>query len=154
EVETCGKVAQRAATTLDWTIGNIGVLSVAFGNLGLGRALLYHTVLAMSPNSTADAKPSAVPQNKEFQQFHGNFDAALDGFRRAGIQGAIARGLLFIAWLRFLEGDTEAARNDLDEAWNIADRGPMRLHMADIHVYRARLFFREKEFPWNKNPDG
>lgn len=26
--------------------------------------------------------------------------------------------------------------------------GPMRLHMADIHLYRARLFFREKEYPW------
>jgi len=24
----------------------------------------------------------------------------------------------------------------------------MRLHMADIHLYRARLFFREKEYPW------
>ena len=30
----------------------------------------------------------------------------------------------------------------------------MRLHMANIHLYRARLFFREKEYPWNKNPDG
>ena len=30
----------------------------------------------------------------------------------------------------------------------VAERGPMRLHMADIHLYRARLFFREKEYPW------
>lgn len=37
---------------------------------------------------------------------------------------------------------------DLDEAWEIAERGPMRLHMADIHLYRARLFFREKDYPW------
>lgn len=28
----------------------------------------------------------------------------------------------------------------LDEAWEIAERGSMRLHMADIHLYRARLF--------------
>ena len=33
-----------------------------------------------------------------------------------------------------------AARADLDEAWQIAERGPMRLHMADIHLHRARLF--------------
>lgn len=26
--------------------------------------------------------------------------------------------------------------------------GPMRLHMADIHLYRARLFFREEKYPW------
>ena len=25
----------------------------------------------------------------------------------------------------------------------------MQLHMADIHLYRARLFFREKSYPWN-----
>ena len=42
----------------------------------------------------------------------------------------------------------------LDEAWEIAERGPMKLFLADIHLYRARLFFREKEYPWNKNPDG
>ena len=24
----------------------------------------------------------------------------------------------------------------------------MRLHMADIHLYRARLFFREAQYPW------
>jgi hypothetical protein len=40
------------------------------------------------------------------------------------------------------------AKEDLDEAWEIAERGPMRLHLADIHLYRARLFFREKEYPW------
>lgn len=28
----------------------------------------------------------------------------------------------------------------MDEAWQIAERGPMRLHMADIHLHRARLF--------------
>ena len=27
----------------------------------------------------------------------------------------------------------------------------MRLHMADIHLHRARLFFREKPYPW-KSP--
>jgi hypothetical protein len=28
----------------------------------------------------------------------------------------------------------------LDEAWEIAERGPMKLFLADIHLYRARLF--------------
>jgi len=41
-----------------------------------------------------------------------------------------------------------------DNAWDIASRGPMRLHMADIHLYRARPFFREKAYPWkSQQPD-
>jgi hypothetical protein len=30
----------------------------------------------------------------------------------------------------------------------------MPLFLADIHLYRARLFFREGEYPWDKDPDG
>ncbi len=46
--------------------------------------------------------------------------------------------------------------SELDEAWDIVGRGPMRLHMADIHLYRARLFSREKEYSWKvgKNLNG
>jgi hypothetical protein len=36
------------------------------------------------------------------------------------------------------------AESDLNEAWQIAERGPMRLNLADIHLHRARLF-RDKE---------
>ena len=62
----------------------------------------------------------------------------------------LPHGLLTRAWLRFLTGartGSESAQEDLDEAWEIAERGPMKLFMADIHIYRARLFFREKEYP-------
>ncbi|WP_107803241.1 hypothetical protein [Nitrosomonas oligotropha] len=64
----------------------------------------------------------------------------------------LPRGLLTRAWLRFLEGKRtgpESAQADLDEAWEIAERGPMRLYMADIHLHRARLFFRETTYPWD-----
>ena len=46
-----------------------------------------------------------------------------------------------------------ARRSDLDEAWEIAERGPMRLFLADIHLHRARLFFREATYPW-ESPAG
>ena len=36
-------------------------------------------------------------------------------------------------------------RNDLEQ------RGPTRLHVANIRLHRARLFFREKPYPW-KSP--
>ncbi len=75
----------------------------------------------------------------------------MDGLRRAGVQDYLIRGLLTRAWVRSLEGTRtgpESAQTDLDEAWEIVARGPMKLHMADIHLHRARLFFREAEYPW------
>jgi hypothetical protein len=86
-----------------------------------------------------------------------HIDAAVEGLRRAVRQEFIVLGLLTRAWLRFLTDartGPESAQEDLDEAWEIAERGPMRLFMADIHLHRARLFFREPEYPWNKNLDG
>lgn len=69
----------------------------------------------------------------------------MSGFGRAGTQDVLPRGLLTRAWLRYLTGactGPESAQADLDEAWEIAERGPMRLFMADIHLYCARLFGR------------
>jgi len=45
--------------------------------------------------------------------------------------------------LRRLEGaliGPDSALEDLDEAYEIAERGPMPLFLADIHLHRARLF--------------
>jgi hypothetical protein len=39
----------------------------------------------------------------------------------------------------------------LDEAWEIAERGPMPLVLADILLYRSRLFFTEKTYPWENS---
>ena len=50
--------------------------------------------------------------------------------------------------------DDIAARRDLDEVWEIAERGPMPLFLADIHLHRARLFGPLKseangeQYPW------
>jgi hypothetical protein len=75
----------------------------------------------------------------------------VSGLRRAGVQDYLLRGLLTRAWLRSLTGPAtgpDSAQSDLDEAWEIAERGPMPLFQADIHLYRARLFFRAKPYPW------
>jgi hypothetical protein len=47
-----------------------------------------------------------------------------------------------------MQTGSETAQSDLDEAWEISERGPMRLFMADIHLYRARLFHSVKPYPW------
>ena len=75
----------------------------------------------------------------------------MSGLRRAGTVEFLVLGLLTRAWLRSLTGQAtgpDSARSDLDEAWEIAERGPMPLFLADIHLYRARLFFRDKPYPW------
>jgi hypothetical protein len=42
---------------------------------------------------------------------------------------------------------------DLDEAWEIAERGGMLLFQADIHLTRARLFHRTDSYPWQSPHD-
>jgi hypothetical protein len=67
----------------------------------------------------------------------------VDGLRRAGQAQELPRGLLTRAWLRSLTDartDPESAQSDLDEAWEIAERGPMPLFLAEIHLHRAGLF--------------
>lgn len=58
----------------------------------------------------------------------------------AGDVSRLPPGLLTRAWQRCLSGDEAGARADLDEAWEIAERGPMPLFQADIQLTRARLF--------------
>jgi hypothetical protein len=135
---TLQAVSDRAAQTLDWAVNrfNFGLLNIALDHLTLGRAALYAAILEDS---------SLEPCRASLQQ-------AVDGLRRSGAQHHLPRGLLTRAWLRFLTGPRtgpESAQGDLDEAWEIAERGPMKLHMADIHLHRARLFFREPEYPWD-----
>lgn len=66
----------------------------------------------------------------------------IDGKRhKVSVQTAyLPHALLTRAWSRFLLNDAEGCRADLDEAWEIAEPGPMRLHMADILLTSARLF--------------
>jgi tetratricopeptide (TPR) repeat protein len=116
----------------------------------------------MAPASRTGSSQHDDPASDEFETARRELDAAVDGLRRAAAQEFIVGGLLTRAWLCFLTGahmDSTAlasspqagspqaasehfasAQDDLDEAWEIAERGPMKLFMADIHLYRARLF--------------
>jgi hypothetical protein len=140
----CHVVSQRAAETLKWVTGKLGLLDEALDHLTLGRAALYAAVLEGSGFRLLNSDTSHI-------------DDAVSVLRRSGNMDDLPRGLLTRAWLRFLIGPrtgVESAQEDLDEAWEIAERGPMRLHMADIHLYRARLFHAVRPYPWNKFEDG
>jgi tetratricopeptide (TPR) repeat protein len=117
-------VCQRASKTLDWVSPRNWTLDIALDHLTLGRAALYRAILETS----------------KIQDSKSEIEQAVASLRRAGQQDELPRGLLTRAWFRLLEGDAAGARADLDEAWEIAERGSMRLHMADIHLHRARLF--------------
>jgi hypothetical protein len=75
------------------------------------------------------------------------------------MQHCFPPALLTRAWLRFLTGartGPESAQEDLDEARKIAERGPMKLFLANIHLSRARLFGMKKEetvYPWKSPQD-
>jgi tetratricopeptide (TPR) repeat protein len=151
----CRDVKQRALTILDFDQKRHGtsLLEIALDHLTLSRAAFYEVVLV-------EGSLAFKTQNSELKT---SIAVAVDGLRRANAQEFIVRGLLTRAWLRFLTGartGPESAQEDLDEAWEIAERGPMRLFMADIHLYRARLFGGMKDeggrmtYPWDKNPDG
>jgi tetratricopeptide (TPR) repeat protein len=136
EVASCHIVSARAARTLKWLeAASVDILSTPLDHLTLARAALY----------------TAILEESEILNPYCEIESAVDGLRRAGQQDELPKALLTRAWLRFFTGartGPESAQSDLDEAWEIAERGPMRLHMADIHLYRARLFHAVKPYPW------
>ncbi len=126
-MEACRAVSKRAEQTIKIAERNNWLLDIAFGHLILGRATLYAAILEQS----AIRNPQSA------------IDSAVSSLHRAGQQNYLPLGLLTRAWLQSLSSartGPESAQSDLDEAWEIAERGPMKLHMADIHLYRARLF--------------
>lgn len=132
---TLQAVSERAVQTLKIATCNNWLLAIALDHLTLGRAALY----------------AAVLEGSSLDPCHAPLQHTVAGLRRAGDLDMLVLGLLTHAWLRFFEGHrtgAESAQSDLDEAWEIAERGPMKLFMADIHLHRARLFFREAKYPW------
>jgi hypothetical protein len=129
----CDEVTERQ--TLSWAEGAGGsLLTIALDHLTLARAALYAAMLCGEPPPAEHVNP------------------AVDVLRRAGNQDDLPRGLLTRALHRAVIGDFDGAREDLDEAYEIAERGPMRLFLADIRLHRARLFGlspgRPTAYPW------
>ncbi|HEY0017428.1 MAG TPA: SEFIR domain-containing protein [Longimicrobium sp.] len=145
EVATCRDVEYRAVRTL--RENRTSILTIAQDHLTLGRASLYQCIVQSRESARQAVLGTAPLIDPAAAQNH--LDAAVGGHRRAGQIDYLSRGLLSRAWLRYWTGDFNGARTDLDEAWEIAERGPMRLHMADIHLYRARLFHAVTPYPWD-----
>jgi len=140
--ESCISVKKRTTQTLKWTSEMGDILGSSLDHLTLGRTALYVAILEkLDVNVEAEIE----------------IESALSGLRRAGQQNYLPLALLSRAWQRRTTGNNtgpDSAQTDLDEAWEIAERGLMRLHMADIHLYRARLFHDVKPYPWAADAEG
>ena len=127
-IDDCRAVSERAEAGLQIVLnGSRNLLDIGLNHLTLGRAALY----------------SAILEHSDIQNSKSNIENSVTGLRRAGYQQILPLGLLTRAWLRALTGTLtgpDSAQEDLDEAWDIASRGSMKLFLADIHLYRARLF--------------
>jgi tetratricopeptide (TPR) repeat protein len=146
----CRAVSERAAQALKIAERNHRPLDIALVHLTLGRTALYAAILDSCSRREKSAPPPLASQ-PGLASAATEIDQAVSGLRLAGQQQYLPRGLLTRAWLRSLTGPatgTDSARSDLDEAWEIAERGPMPLFLADIHLYRARLFHHANPYPW------
>jgi tetratricopeptide (TPR) repeat protein len=136
--ESCHNVARRAQQSIEWVERDAQeLLGVALGHLAHGRAMFYQAIL----------------RKLDVQNLNFGIDQAMNGIRQTGQQQFMPFGLLTRAWLLCLENNIDDARASLDEAWEIAERGALLLHVADICLYRARLFFRSKCYPWKSPHD-
>ncbi len=123
-IASCRAVKQRCQKRFEWREANDSLLSIGLDHLSLGRVSLYETILTKS--ETRNPKTE--------------IEMAVDGLRRAGYSDELPKGLLSRALSCFVDDDTDGCRADLDEAWQISDRGSMRLFMADVLLHRGRLF--------------
>jgi len=133
-------VLERAEQTLAWARqGSLGLLAIALDQLSLAQA---HVQLAIQtpaeePSPAFDATSGHARQAPEF------FDLAVAGLRAAGHNQFLPLGLLArAAWFRATQ-DYKRAHQDLDEAKELAESGPMRLHLCDYHLESARLALAE-----------
>jgi tetratricopeptide (TPR) repeat protein len=141
---SCQAVSERTTKTLGWA-NEVGapLLDIALNHLTLGRAAFYAAIL---DSSGSDLRSSGAES-----------DTAISGIRNAGQLNYLPRGLLTRAWQRSHTGGPtgpEGAQADLDEAWEIAERGPMPLFQAEVHLHRARLFHDVTPYPWATSTDG
>ena len=127
-LDACTEAECRCKKLLEWRQPNDSILDIALEDLTLARATLYASLLR------ADSSFSLLPSS--FQAL----SAAVHGLRKAGTINELPKGLLTAAVWHAWCGERSPAIEALNEALQIAQRGPMPLYHADILLTRARLF--------------
>lgn len=127
----CDQVTERAVQSLPIAESNDWLFVIGLDNLTLARAALYHWL--------ADPAGPQNPNAEALDAAGQHLAAAVDGLRDSGQLHMLPRGLLTRAWWRQVTGDVAGAIEDLGEAWEIAERGSMKLYLTDVLLTRARL---------------
>lgn len=129
---------RRAMDDLEWVSARDWTLAMALDRMTLARASL---LLALQERSGDLTQATAL------------FNRAVDGLRGAGHRAHVARGLLARAELHRVSRDSAKAQRDLDEAYEIAIRGPMRLYECDVHLESCRLILAMEEAAEKLDPE-
>jgi tetratricopeptide (TPR) repeat protein len=142
------QIVERAQTTCAYlTDLSPSLWERASEHLSVGRALTAKCEIERDTKK----QPTGFGSDTEAGA-HEYLDKAVKELREWGSLLHLPLGLLARADFYRFTRDFPAARADLDEAWEIAERGPMRLFMADIHLHRVRFFYSQKSYPW-KSPE-
>ncbi|GAK61110.1 SEFIR domain protein [Candidatus Vecturithrix granuli] len=106
------------------------LLDIALDKLSLGKSSMLQLQEEESDN---------------FFQVEEYLKQAVEDFRNAGTQHHLPQGLLARATLHRLQHKFVKAREDLEEVQEIAERGSMRLYIADYHLEACRLCLAERK---------
>jgi hypothetical protein len=141
--DSCQEVSRRVERLLSWRTESDSLLYIAFEHLARARAALYASILD--------------PRGADLETATLNAALAVNHFRQSGSLFHLPHGLLTRAWLRATAGQltgSDSAQSDLDEAWEVAELGPMPLLLADVHLHRCRFFRTVTPYPWAANGPG
>jgi tetratricopeptide (TPR) repeat protein len=127
----------RCTQTLEWLMqsnNNSSLLDPALDQLSLGKACLQETILSgWTYKNPSDEQQEMMQQAQEW------LDKSVAALRNAGTEDHLPRGLLARATLFRHQQQWQAAYADLQETFDIAQRGGMLLHLTDYHLESARL---------------
>jgi tetratricopeptide (TPR) repeat protein len=129
----------RATKILESEVEFDTLLDRALARLSCGRTRLASILANVSrPLSTATT-------SSDVRSAYFFFNLALDYLRTSGQNDDVPRGLFARASFCRSLGDWDRAARDLDEVEEIAEPGPMRLHLCDMALECARLAFAKIE---------
>ncbi len=133
---TTTNATQRAHTARTIAEANNWLLDIGLAALTTTRATLYHHLLTHQP----------LPHHLTHDANH-----TVTTLRNAGQQDYLVPALLTRAWIHAHNHNHTAAHTDLDDAWDLANQGPMPLHQTDTLLHRTRLYATHHPYPWT-NP--
>jgi len=118
------EVVERAEHGIEIAIRNNWLLDIGLDNLSLGRAYFLESI---AEGST------------DYSKAENYLNQAVAGLQEAGTQNHLPSAFLARAALYRVQENFAAAWEDLSEAQEIAERGQMRLYLADFLLEACRL---------------